>query len=453
MLPSAGVRARPGRRRPRPAQLIVLSFVLTIAAGTALLMLPVSSQDRAPTLLEAAFTATSATTVTGLGVVDTPTFWTGFGQAVILGLIKVGGLGVMTFTALLGLLVLRRLDLAQRLDTAASTRAPGLGDLRSVLATVVGFSALVEALVAAVLTLGFLLGYGMGPGQALWNGVFHAVSAFNNAGFALFSTNLMGFVGDPFVCLPIAAAIISGGLGLPVVAALHRHVRRPERWSLTVRLVLVGTAVLLTAGTAMYLLLEWDNPATLGALPPAERVLAAFFQSVTTRTAGFNSLDYGQMHPVTLLATDALMFIGAGPAGTAGGIKITTAGVLFFIVLTEIRGQGAVHAFGRRLSRSTHREAITVVLLSVLVVVTATAMLMGLSAFSTDQLAFEAVSAFATVGLSTGITAQLPPAGQAVLMVLMLLGRVGPATVAGSLALTPRTRHFEYPKELSLIHI
>ena len=341
--------------------------------------------------------------------------------------------------------------LTQRLDAAASTRAEGIGDVPRVLRTLILYSTAVEASVALLLSLRFWLGAGMSPGQALWQGVFHAVSAFNNAGFALFSDNLMGFVSDPFICLPIAAAIILGGLGLPVVLTLRRDLRRPERWNLTVRLVLVGTAVLLVGGTLMYLVLEWSNPRTLGGLDPASRVLAAFFQSVTTRTAGFNTLDYGQMHPVTLFATDVLMFIGGGPAGTASGVKITTASVLLFIVLAEIRGEGAVHAFGRRLSRTTHREAITVIMLSATAIAVATMALMGLSSFTTDQILFECVSAFSTVGLSTGITAQLPPAAQGILMLLMFVGRIGPATVAGSLALTDRTRHFEYPKERPLI--
>ncbi|WP_180535814.1 TrkH family potassium uptake protein [Micrococcus luteus] len=451
MATTSSPRVGPRRPRIRPAQLVVGSFLVAIVTGTGALLLPASYQGRAPTPLEAAFTATSATTVTGLGVVDTQTFWTPLGQVVILALIKLGGLGVMTFTSLLGLVILRRLGLTQRLDAAASTRAEGIGDLPRVLRALILYSTAVEASVALLLSLRFWLGVGMSPGQALWQGVFHAVSAFNNAGFALFSDNLMGFVSDPFICLPIAAAIILGGLGLPVVLTLRRHLRRPERWNLTVRLVLVGTAVLLVGGTLMYLVLEWSNPRTLGGLDPASRVLAAFFQSVTTRTAGFNTLDYGQMHPVTLFATDVLMFIGGGPAGTASGVKITTASVLLFIVLAEIRGEGAVHAFGRRLSRTTHREAITVIMLSATAIAVATMALMGLSSFTTDQILFECVSAFGTVGLSTGITAQLPPAAQGILMLLMFVGRIGPATVAGSLALTDRTRHFEYPKERPLI--
>ena len=212
---------------------MVGSFLVAIVTGTGALLLPASYQGRAPTPLEAAFTATSATTVTGLGVVDTQTFWTPLGQVVILALIKLGGLGVMTFTSLLGLVILRRLGLTQRLDAAASTRAEGIGDLPRVLRALILYSTAVEASVALLLSLRFWLGAGMSPGQALWQGVFHAVSAFNNAGFALFSDNLMGFVSDPFICLPIAAAIILGGLGLPVVLTLRRDLRRPERWNLS----------------------------------------------------------------------------------------------------------------------------------------------------------------------------------------------------------------------------
>lgn len=447
--------SRPGVKRRRlhgkPARLIAVGFLGAIVAGAGLLMTPLSYHGRAPSLTEAAFTATSAVTVTGLAVVDTPVFWTPFGQAVILALIKIGGLGVMTFATVLGLLISRRLGLSRRLEAAEESRTEGIGDLRRVLFGLVAVSALVEGVATAILFLRFWLGHGLDPGTAAWHGLFHAVSAFNNAGFALYSSSLMDFVDDPFICLTLAGCIILGGLGFPVLVQLRRHWRRPYRWSMNTRLVLVGTATLVAAGTVMYLALEGSNPKTLGSQDPASAVLAAFFQSVTTRTAGFNSLDFGQMDPVTLLGTDILMFIGGGPAGTAGGLKITTFGVLFFIMVTELRGQAAVNVLGRRLARSAHREAITVVLLSVAAVTIGTAVLMGLSPESTDRLLFEAVSAFATVGLSTGITADLPIAGQWVLMLLMFIGRIGPATVAGALALRERTLLYELPKERPLI--
>jgi Trk-type K+ transport system membrane component len=301
------------------------------------------------------------------------------------------------------------------------------------------------------LAIRFMAGYGYAPGDAIWHGVFHSISSFNNAGFALYSDNLMGFVGDPWICLPIAAAVIIGGLGFPVLFELGRQYRRPIHWSMNTKLVLVGSAILLAGGTVFLTAVEWANPATLGGLHPAERVLAGFFQSVITRTAGFNSIDIAQMNPVSWLGMDILMFIGGGPAGTAGGLKITTFAVLFFILSTELQGGTAVNIFGKRLSRAVHRQAITVVLLAIALVAGSTMFLMLITDFGQERILFEVVSAFATVGLSTGITAGMPPAGQLVLILLMFVGRLGPVTLGAALALRERPLLYEYPKERPLI--
>ncbi|MFD1214672.1 TrkH family potassium uptake protein [Arthrobacter sp. GCM10027362] len=436
-----------------PAQVIVLGFAGAIAAGTAVLMLPAAKQGPGgASLLEALFTATSAVCVTGLSTVDVEHFWTPFGHTVIMVLIQVGGFGVMSFGTLLGILLARRLGLRSRISTAAETRAVGFGDLRAVLLGVLKVGLATEAAVAAVLTARFMAGYGYSFGDGLWHGVFHAVSAFNNAGFALFSDNLIRFAGDPWICLPIAAGIIIGGIGFPVLFELRRHYRTPQHWTITTKLVLSGTLVLLAAGTVFITALEWNQPGSLGPLPPGQKVLAGFFQSTVTRTAGFNSVDIGQMHPATWLFMDILMFIGGGSAGTAGGLKITTFAVLFFIMRAEIRGEQVVNVFNRRLSRSVHREAITVVLLAVGLVVASTMVLMLIEGrFGLDRLLFESVSAFATVGLTTGITGQLGPAGQLVLVLLMFVGRLGPVTLASALALRQRPILFEFPKERPLI--
>jgi trk system potassium uptake protein TrkH len=309
----------------------------------------------------------------------------------------------------------------------------------------------VEVLLAGILAARFVTGYGYSPARALWHGVFHSVSAFNNAGFALYTDNLIGFAGDPWICLPIAAAVIIGGLGFPVLFELRRQYRRPIHWSMNTKLVLVGTAVLLVTGSIFLTAVEWSNPATLGGLRPGERVLAGFFQSVITRTAGFNSIDIGQMQPVSWMGMDILMFIGGGPAGTAGGLKITTFGVLFFILFTELQGGTAVNIFGKRLSRAVHRQAITVVLLAIALVVGSTMFLMLITDFGQERILFEVISAFATVGLSTGITAGMPPAGQLVLILLMFVGRLGPVTLGAALALRERPPLYEYPKERPLI--
>jgi len=323
----------------------------------------------------------------------------------------------------------------------------GLDDVRGLVKRIVVISVVIELVTFVVLFLRFLLGYGYDLGGSAWHALFHAVSAFNNAGFALYSDSLMGFVSDPFICLPICAAIILGGLGFPVIMELRREFRRPLHWSMNTNIVLAVTAVLLVAGTVFITVVEWSNPATLGALDPGSRVLAGFFQSVQTRTAGFNSVDVGAMHDETWLGMDVLMFIGGGPAGTAGGIKVTTFAVLFFILVTELRGEGAVNIFGKRLSRAVHRQAITVVLMAVAAVVAGTGVIMFLSGENLDKSLFETVSAFATVGMSTGITATLPESAQVVLVVLMFLGRIGPLTLGSALALRERRILYELPKE------
>ncbi|PQZ93686.1 ATPase [Arthrobacter sp. MYb227] len=435
-----------------PAQAIATGFGLTILAGTLVLMLPIAKTGPGGAgFIEAIFTATSAVCVTGLAVVDTATYWTPFGQVAILVMIQLGGFGIMSFASLLGVLMARRLGLKSRIQTAVETKSTGFGDVRAVLLGVLKITAGTELVIAILLTLRFAIGLGNDWAHALWLGIFHSISAFNNAGFALYTDNLMGFVGDPWVSLPIAAAIIIGGLGFPVLFELGRHYRRPLHWTMNTKLVLSGSAILLAAGTMFICVLEWTNPKTLGALSTADKLLAGFFQSVVTRTAGFNSLDFGQMDPATWLGIDVLMFIGGGPAGTAGGLKITTFAVLFFILLTEVRGGTAVNVFGKRLSRSVHRQAITIVLLAVALVIGSTMALMLMTDIGLDRLLFETISAFATVGLSTGITASLPPAGQLLLVFLMFVGRLGPVTLASALALRARPMMYEFPKERPLI--
>ena len=401
--------------------------------------------------LEALFTATSAVCVTGHVIVDTATYWTPFGQVVILALIQIGGFGIMAFASVIGLAVVRRMSLRAKVTTAAEAHSLGLDDVGGLVFNVVRISLVVEGVVALLLTIQFSIGYGEPLGRAVWLGVFHAVSSFNNAGFALFSDNLTRYATDPFICLPICAAVIIGGLGFPVIMQLRKHLGRTLKWTMNTRIVIAGTFVLLATGWVYITAIEWNNPATLGPLEWPSKLLVGFFTSVQTRTAGFNSIDIGAMDPASWLGMDALMLIGAGPAGTAGGIKITTFAVLFFIIVTEIRGEGAVNVFGKRLSRAVHRQAITVALLASAVVLVATTALMLITDFGLDRLLFEVVSAFGTVGLSTGITADLPPGGQFILILLMFIGRLGPITFASSLALRERRTTYEFPQERPII--
>lgn len=440
------------RLRFHPAQVVFGGFAAAALVGTGLLALPIAKAgEGGATFVEALFTAVSALCVTGHIVVDTPTYWSGFGQVVILVLIQVGGFGVMTFASFVGLIVIRRLSFTARLNTAAEAHSLGLDDIKSLVLGVVRISLIVEAVVALVLAIRFATGYGYAPLEAAWLGVFHGVSSFNNAGFSLFSDSIIGFASDPVVSLTICVSVILGGLGFPVILQLLRHVRRPTLWNMNTRLVLTFTAILLVGGAIYITALEWDNPDTLGALDPGARALTGFFHSVQTRTAGFNSVDVGAMDGATLLGMDVLMFIGGGPAGTAGGIKITTFGVLLFILLAEIRGDGVVNVLGKRLSRAVHRQAIAVVLVSVAVVVVATIAIMLISNLDLDRVLFETISAFATVGLSTGITAGLPVPAQLILVVLMFVGRLGPITFATALALRERTIVYQLPKERPII--
>ncbi len=449
---NAAVALRTLRRRSRPVlhhpyQVVVAAFAVAIAAGTLLLLLPVSRAGAgAAPPMTALFTATSAVCVTGLVVVDTPSYWSGFGEAVILGLIQVGGFGIMTMASLLGVLVSRRMGLRTRLTAATETKSLGIGDVRGVLVGVLKVTVLIEALVAVVLTLRFALGYGEPPARALYHGVFHAVSAFNNAGFALYSDNLMRFATDPWVCVPVAMAVVVGGLGFPVLFELRRHLREPRRWSLHTKLTVTVTLALLVAGSLFVTAAEWDNPGTLGALDGPGRVLAGVFQGVMPRTAGFNTLDTGQMFDGTLLGTMVLMFVGGGSAGTAGGIKVTTFAILFLVIYAEVRGEQSVNAFDRRIGSRVQRQALTVVTLSTAAVVVATLAIMELTGLPLTDVSFEVVSAFGTVGLSTGITAELGAPAQLLLVLVMFLGRLGPITLASAIALRERQRLFTLPE-------
>lgn len=289
---------------------MVVAFAVAVAVGTALLMLPLSrAGDGSAPFVTALFTSTSAVCVTGLTVVDTATYWSVPGQVVLLALIQVGGFGIMTLASLIALLLSRRMGLRTRLTAAAETKSVGLGDVRRVLKGVLLITLTLEGTLTLVLTLRFRSQYDDSWGVAAWHGVFHAVSSFNNAGFALYSDNLMGFLTDGFILVPISVAIIIGGLGFPVLMELLRRTPR-RRWSLHTRLTLLMTAVLLVGGTVFITISEWGNPGTLGPLGPLEKLVGGWFHAVQPRTAGFNAWDYGVATDETLLGTIILMFLG-----------------------------------------------------------------------------------------------------------------------------------------------
>ncbi len=435
-----------------PVRLVPVGFLAVILLGAAVLMLPVSRTDAdAPALMPALFTAFSAVCVTGLITVDTSTFWTPFGQGVILALIQVGGFGIMTLSTLLALVVRKRLTVRTQLAAASETHTLNLGEVRRVLLRVAQISLGVEAVAAAVLTGRFWIAYDHDPATAAWHGVFHAVSAFNNAGFSVFSDSLMGYVADPWIIVPICTALIIGGLGFPVVIELLSRPRTRKLPSMHLRLTLWGTAVLLASGWVVFGALEWNRPETLGNLSVGGKLLGALGLTAFPRTAGFNSIDYGQASSETLLLTDTLMFIGGGSAGTAGGIKITTFLILAFAIWNEVRGHDQVLVGARAISASVQRQALSVALMGVGSVLLGTVALLAVTDHDFETVLFECVSAFATVGLSMGITGDLPVSGELILIGLMFMGRVGTITIAAALALRTRRLLYRLPEERPII--
>ena len=435
-----------------PGRAVALVFLLAILCGTALLSLPMAqAQGQSAPWITAFFTAVSAVCVTGLVVVDTGSYWSPFGQGVIMLLFQLGGFGMMTLATLLGLLVNRSFRLRTKLIAQAESHLLGLGDISSVAKLVLVVTLCMELAIALLLTLRLHLAYGLAWDEAAWSGLFHAVSAFNNAGFSIHEDSLMRYSSDALVLLPIMTAIVIGGLGFPVLYDLRSKFADPRHWSLHTKLTLSGTAVLLGGGFLMLLLSEWSNPGTLGPMGWADKLLSAAFASVSARTAGFNSIDIGALTHESWALHYFLMFVGGGSAGTAGGVKVGTVAILALLVIAEIRGRTDSEAFGRRVGSSAQRQAITVLVLGSAMVVLGTLVILRDTAIPTDQVIFEVISAFGTVGLSTGITADLPETSQLMLTLLMYVGRVGTITLAASLALGEHRMPYRYPEEHPIV--
>lgn len=435
-----------------PAQYVAFAFVLASITGAILLMVPAASEEPGATsALSALFTATSAVCVTGLVVVDTGTHWTTFGQWVILGLIQVGGLGIMTLTSLMVFVVGRRLGLRQRVIAATESGSVNLGDVRRLLVGVVRLSFGVEVVVALALFARFWISHDESVGRAAFLGVFHAVSAFNNAGFSVFGDSMIGLNRDPFVLLVMAGAVVAGGLGFLVWVQVARHPRSPKRWNLHAKLTIATSAFLIVAGWALLAWFEWTNARTLGRMSTPDALVNALFHSVMPRTAGFNSVDIAAMREPARLVTEMLMFIGGGSSSTAGGIKVSTFALLGWMMWAEVRGDPDVVVFERRVPHETQRQAVTVALTALGAVMAATIALMATSGLAREDLQFEAISAIATVGLSTGVTPSLSSTSQFLVIALMILGRVGPPTLFAALVLREHDRKYRHPEERPII--
>ncbi len=442
------------RGQSRPGLALATGFLVLIATGTVLLALPMSSASGAWTSpVDALFTATSAVCVTGLAVVDTGTFWSPFGQVVVLLLIQIGGFGFMSgSTLLLLLLVGRGTSLSARIGAQETLGVRDLGAVRPVLRLVVVFTILTELAGWLVLGLAFLLRYG-DAGKAAWYGLFHSISAFNNAGFDLMGGfhSFTAFAADPVVLVPTAVLVVLGGLGAAIVGDVVAK-RRWARLALETKLVLSASVILLAIGTALLLAFEAGNPATLGAMPAPEAVLNAAFQSIGFRSSGMASVPTASLTDPSMLTGGAFMFIGGASGSTAGGIKITTFAILLAAVIATVRGRPHVEAFGRRLPDVDVRRALAVALLSIamlFVVVVALEVLVPSESFL--HLAFEAISGFGTVGYSADVTPKLPDAALVLLAATMFVGRLGPLSLV--LALSVRARPVAYRPAVESVRI
>lgn len=435
-----------------PFRLLPVSFAAMIGIGTSLLLLPQATDSgQKTTFLDALFTATSAVCVTGLTVVDTATHWTGLGKGIILFLIQIGGLGIVTVVSIGILLVADRIGLSHTRILAADLRTDSYSSVSKLVRNIVITTLTFEAIFAILLMARFFFAHDYGFQTAAVHGVFHSVSAWNNAGFALYTDSFIGFANDWFLSIAICLAVIFGGIGFPVLQSLAVHKFKWRMWPMHTKLMLSATAVLLVLGTALFLAFEWSNPGTLGALPESARLHSAFFHSVQTRTAGFNSVDTAALNEESLLVSTILMFIGGGSASTAGGIKVTTFALLAFVIWAEIRGDRDVNMFGRRISEDSQRQALTVALVGVGVLAAATLALMTLGETGLTAAAFEAVSALSTVGLSTGVTGIEGSATQIILVLLMFVGRLGPVVLVAAIVLRTRPNLFRFPSERPLI--
>lgn len=435
-------------RRPawHPALVFIYGFAGLIIVGTIALALPfaTASGQQAP-LLTALFTATSAVCVTGLVVVDTGTYWSGFGHIIILVLIQLGGFGFMTSSTLLFLVIRRQISLRARILTSEAVGSRSLETAITIVRHAFYFTVVAEVLGAVVLTLAFW-SY-MDPILALWWAAFHSVSAFNNAGFDITGgfQSLVGFNNQPLVMLAISGLLILGGISFTVVADLGQ--RRFKRLTLDTKLVVVSSGCLLITGTIGLLFTERANDPSLGEMTFGQQLLNAFFMSASARTAGFNTIDMVGITDGGLLVLVALMFIGGASGSTAGGIKVQTFSLLLFVIISAVRGSTEVEAFNRRLPQTNVLRAIAVALLSLALVFAVTFVLIATEEFVLLRVLFEAFSAFGTVGLSTGVTPMLTALGQVIVIATMFIGRLGPLTLVLALAARERRSSYRWVEE------
>lgn len=448
-----------------PSRFAILVFAALILVFTLLFSLPIARAGEASSapLYDALFTAVSVICVTGLATVDMATYWSPFGHALVYIGVNIGGVGVLTLATTLGLVISRRLGLRAKLMAASDTnpsrvhagpvserQAVRLGEVGGLLATVAVSALVIEGVIAAALLPSMLAaGYDVLP--SIWYSLYYSAMAFTNTGFSPNPGGLAPFVDDYWMQSMLMLGVFLGALGFPVIFALARAWRTPRKWSVHVKLTLTTTTILFFAGAAMFLLLEHANPKTYGHLDAGPTIFQSLFMSMMTRSGGFATIDMHDLYGSSQLVSSMLMFIGGGSASTAGGIKVTTLAVLFLAAFAEARGAPSMEAFGRRIPRDMLRLSVSVVLWGATIVAAASIAILQITKAPFENVLFDVISAFATCGLSTGLTAELPPEGVYVMAATMFMGRVGTVTLAAALAASTRRQLFKRPEERPIV--
>ncbi|WP_370275509.1 TrkH family potassium uptake protein [Frigoribacterium sp. PhB160] len=450
--------------RHSPARFAILVFTGLIVVFTLIFSLPISSAGPGRTpLVDALFTAVSVICVTGLATVDMATHWSLFGHVVIFVGVQIGAIGVLTLASIMGLVVSRKLGLRARLLAASDSnplrahagpvpegQAVRLGEVGGLLATVALSSAVIQVVIA-LLMIPRVLADGMPLVDAVLDSFYYSAMAFTNTGFTPNAEGLAAFENDYVFLTLIMIGVFLGSIGFPVIYALARNPRNPRRWSVHVKLTLLTTAILIVAGTALYIVLEFDNPDTFGDIEAGPTVFQSLFLSMMTRSGGFSTIQVSDLNGSSLLVTDMLMFIGGGSASTAGGIKVTTLAVLFLAAFAEARGNRSMEAFGRRIPSDVLRLSVSVVLWGATIVAVSSVLILHITKEPLDHVLFETISAFATSGLSTGLTERLPDSAKYVLAVTMWMGRVGTVTLSVALAASQRRQLFTRAEERPIV--
>ncbi|WP_246239638.1 TrkH family potassium uptake protein [Paenibacillus anseongensis] len=433
-------------------RIIIIGFALIILIGAVLLYFPVSAANgQRVSFLNALFTSTSAVCVTGLIVVDTPNAFSTFGEVVIMILIQIGGLGFMTFGVLMAIIMGKKIGLKERLLIQQSTNSSSPQGVVRLILGIFMIALIIESLGALILTLRW--SNDLGAARAIYYGIFHSISAFNNAGFALWSDSLSRYVGDPTVNITIALLFILGGIGFTVVLDVYDK-KSWSKLSLNTKVVLTTTVILIVLGVLVIFFIEIANPKTFGSLSLSEKLWASFFQGVVPRTAGFNTIDIASMMAASQFFMIFLMFVGASSGSTGGGIKTSTFAILVLAVLTIVRGREELQLFQRRIVQDLVLRALAVIIISLFVVLSS-AFLLTLTEHKLQkdflEILFEVTSAFGTVGMSMGLTYELSPIGKIIIMITMFIGRLGPLTLAFSFSQSIKKQPYRYVEEKLMI--